>query len=293
MSSITVGALTASDDVTVQIAIDEGFFKQQGLNVKVVTMGSTNDATSGLLSHTLDFTTENYVGMFNAEHLVPNLNLRIVADNAQSSPGLYVMMVQKNSTITSLAQLKGKKVAFPALGFNFGSMAADIQLAPYHLSSASFTTVPLPFSDAQQALARGEVDAAFTTEPFVTIAKTVAGDRVLADMMGGPLASFPVSCWATTASFAASDPRTVAAFQRAMVRAVQLAAANPALVRRELVKFIPTMKPAIAQVIILPTFHPVLTLARMQLVASEMERLGALPKGFDVTSMFYPPAASA
>jgi NitT/TauT family transport system substrate-binding protein len=289
LTNITVGVLSASDDVTVQIAQDQGFFKEEGLTVKAVTLPSTNSATTGLLSHTLDFTTENYVGMFAQEHLVPNLNLRVVADNTQASPDLYVLMVPKTSKITSLAQLKGKKVAFPALGFNFGSMAADMLMAPYHLSSTDFTTVPLPFSDAEEALSRGEVDAAFTTEPFITISEESAGDRVLEDMLSGPLAGFPVSCWATTASFVQKYPKTVAAFQRAMVKAVRLAASNTTLVRQELTKLIPTMKPAIASVINLPTFNYTLTLARMERVADVMERLGALPSGFDVQSMFYPP----
>lgn len=293
LGNVTVGILTASDDVTVQIAQDEGLFRQEGLNVKVVRMNSTNDASTGLLSHTLDFTTENYVGMFTEEKLVPNLNLRIVADNTQASPDLYVLMVPKTSKLSSLAQLKGRKVAFPALGFNFGSMSADLLMAPYHLTSSAFTTVPLPFSDAQQALARGEVDAAFTTEPFITISEESSGDRVLEDMLSGPLAGFPVSCWATTASFLQKNPKTVAAFQRAMVKAVRLAASNATLVRQELPKFILTMKPAIAKVITLPTFNTTLTLARMQRVADVMIRLGALPAGFDVKSMFFPPPAGS
>ena len=84
---------------------------------------------------------------------MPNLNLRIVADNSQTSPDLYVLLVPKNSPLTSIAQLKGKKVGFPAPGFNFGSMAADILMKPYNESSADFTTVVLPFSAAPQALA--------------------------------------------------------------------------------------------------------------------------------------------
>lgn len=293
LSNITVGVLTASDDVTVQIAQDQGFFKQEGLNVKVQIMGSTNDSSTGLLSHTLDFTTENYVGMFEQQLHVPNLNLRIVADNAQASPNLYVLMVAKNSKITSLAQLEGKKVAFPAKGFNYGSMTADILMQPYHMSSSSFTTVALPFPAAPQAIASGTVDAAFTTEPFITIMESSSGARILQDMLSGPLAGFPVSCWATTASFVQKYPKTVAAFQRAMVKAVRLAASNSQLVRQELPKFIKTMKPAMANVITLPAFNTTLTLARLERVANVMERLGALPKGFDVKSMFYPPPAGS
>jgi NitT/TauT family transport system substrate-binding protein len=294
LSSITIGALPSADSVTLQIAEDKGFFKQQGLtNIKIITETTTNAGTQGLLSHTMDFTGENYVGMFAAEQAVPNLNLRIVADNSQTSPGLYVLLVQKDSAITSIAQLKGKKVGFPAPGFNFGSMAADIQMKPYNESSADFTTVVLPFSDALTALKAHQVDAIFTTEPFITTSEAAAGDRVLTDLLGGPLAGFPTACWGTNAAFVQKYPKTVAAFQRAMTEATQVAASNSAYVRSELPKWIPTMKPQIANVITLPTYNTTLTLARMQRVASVIEGLGHLPATFDVKSMFYPPAGSA
>jgi len=215
-----------------------------------------------------------------------------VADDGQSSPNLWVMLVPKDSKLTSLAQLKGKKVGFPAPGFNFGSMAADILMAPYHMSSKDFTTVVEPFSSAQQALATHQVDAIFTTEPFITVSEAATGDRVLEDMLSGPLAGFPTSCWGTTASFVQQNPKTVAAFQRAMTQASQVAATDTAYVRSELPKFIPGMKSTIANVITLPTYNTTLTLARMQRVADVMIRLGQLPKDFDVKSMFYPPAAS-
>src|SRR3984957_20981533 len=77
LSNITIGVLPSADSVTVQIAEDKGFFKQQGLNVKVVTETTTNAGSAGLLSHTMDFTSENYVGMFSQEKAIPGLNLRI------------------------------------------------------------------------------------------------------------------------------------------------------------------------------------------------------------------------
>jgi len=292
LSTITVGVLLGSDGVTIQIAQDKGFFKQEGLTVKTVVLPTTNAATTGLLSHTLDFSTENYVGMFAQEKAVPGLNLRIVADNDQATPNLYALMVAKNSPITSLADLKGKKVSFPAKGFNYGSMATNIQLQPYHLSSDNFTTVALPFSAAPQAVATGTIDAAFTTEPFITIMES-SGARELVDLLSGPLAGFPVACWGTTASFVAKNPKTVAAFQRAMAKAVRLAATDTPLVRQELPKFVTTMKPQMASVITLPAFNSTLTLARMQRVADVMIRLGALPANFDVKAMFYPPPTGA
>ena len=66
LSTITIGAVLSADTVTLQIAKDKGFFKQQGLNVKIVPEASTNATAAGLLSHTMDFGDQNYIGMLNA-----------------------------------------------------------------------------------------------------------------------------------------------------------------------------------------------------------------------------------
>jgi NitT/TauT family transport system substrate-binding protein len=292
LTNITVGVLSDADAVTAQIAIDEGFFKQEGLSVHLIVMSTTNQATTGLLSHTMDFSLENYVGMFQQENAVHSLNLRVVADNDQGTRDLNVLMVAKNSPITSLSQLRGKKVSYPAPGLNLGSLTTDVLLQPYHMTTGDFTTVVVPFPDDPQALARGEVDVAYTTEPFVTIMKE-NGARVLADTLSGPLAGFPVTCWATDAAFVGRYPKTVAAFQAAMVKATRLAASDTPLVRQELPKFIKTMNPKLASVIALPAFNSTLSLARMQRVVNTMIRLGGLPANFNVNVMYDPPSAAA
>jgi NitT/TauT family transport system substrate-binding protein len=292
LSTITIGTLRSADTTTIQIAEDKGFFKQQGLNVKLITETTTNQTATGLLSHTMDFGDQNYIGMLEQEQTVPGLNQRVVADDTQASSANDVLLVGKNSKITSLAQLKGKKVAIPAPGINFGAVALDVLMKPYEMTSADYTTVVVPFANAQQALARDEVDAAFMIEPFITIAEAAAGDRVLVDLTSGAMSSFPITCWVTSASFTQKYPKTVAAFQRAMGQALQVAASNPSYVRSELTKFLPTMKPAIAKVISLPTFNTTLSLTRLERVADVMEQVGALPKNFDVKPMYDPLAGT-
>jgi NitT/TauT family transport system substrate-binding protein len=292
LTSITVGVLSDADAIPAQIAIDEGFFKQEGLSVHLIVLTTTNQATPALLSHTLDFSIENYVGMFQQENTVHSLNLRVVADNDQGTPGLNDLMVAKDSPITSLSQLRGKKVGYPAPGLNLGALSTDVLLQPYHLTTGDFTTVVVPFPDDPQAIARGEVDVAYTTEPFVTIMKE-NGARVLADTLSGPLAGFPVTCWATDAAFVAKYPKTVAAFQAAIQKATRLAASDTPLVRQELPKFIKTMSPKLASVITLPDFNSTLSLARMQRVVNTMIEIGGLPANFDVNVMYDPPSATS
>ncbi len=286
MTNVKVGILSASDDAPVIIAIKNGYFKQQGLNVSYTIMPATNASTALLQSHTVQFAVMNYVGMFQQEKAFPNLNLRIIADNSQTSPGLFDFMVSKNSKIKSLADLKGKKLSVPSAGvFSFPQLSLDILGKPYGINASSVTNVALPFSAAPAALASGKVDVAFTTEPFVTIMEQATGAKVLVDMLSGPLAGFPVSAWGTTEYYTKNDPKTVAAFARAMQQAERVAAANPQAVRQALPAYIPTMKPAMASVIVLPTFNTSLSLARMQRVANAMESLGQLPADFVKTEV--------
>ncbi|MDX6341753.1 MAG: NitT/TauT family transport system substrate-binding protein [Trebonia sp.] len=293
LSTITIGAVLSADTVTLQIAEDKGFFKQQGLNVKIIPEATTNATATGLLSHTMDFGDQNYIGMLEQEKTVPGLNQRVVADDTQASMDNDVLIVGKNSKLTSIAQLKGKKVSVPALGTNFAAVALDVLMKPYAMTSTDYTTVVVPFANAAQALARNEVDAAFVIEPFITTAEAAAGDRVLVDMTTGAMSAFPVTCWVTSASFAQQNPKTVAAFQRAMASALQVAATNPSYVRSELPKLIPTMKPTIANVINLPTYNTTLSLTRLERVADVMKQVGALPQNFDVKPMYDPLAGSA
>jgi NitT/TauT family transport system substrate-binding protein len=281
MTNVTVGYLSSSDDAPLFIAIKDGFFKQQGLNVTPKLMPSTNASTELLQSHTAQFAVMNYVGMFQQETAFPTLNLRIIADNAQASPGLFDFMVAKNSKITSLADLKGAKLSVPSAGvFSFPQLSLDVLGKPYGVSANSVTDVGLPFSSAPAALASGKVDVAFTTEPFITIMEQSSGAKVLVDMLSGPLAGFPVSAWGTTSYYTQHDPKTVAAFARGIEAAERIAASNPQAVRQILPTFITTLKPALASVIVIPTFNTTLSLSRMQRVADEMETLGQLKPSF-------------
>jgi NitT/TauT family transport system substrate-binding protein len=292
LTNITLGVLAIPDAVVVQIAQDDGIFKQEGFNsVKVIDLPQLVTSDTSLLSHTADFVAENYVSMFLQQKNVPDLNLRIVADMAQSTPNLFDIMVPKNSKLTSLSQLKGKKVACPSPAISFCQLGLDLLLKPYGIPLSDLTIVPIPFAQVPAALSSNTIDAAFETEPFITILES-KGARSLQDVMTGPLAGAPQSCWGVQESFIQKYPKTVAAFQKAMSKAAGIADSNPALVRQELPKLIHTLTPKLASVIALPTWNTTLSLARMERVADIMEEFGALPKNFDVQQMYVPQPAA-
>jgi len=284
LTSITVPALEIPDAITLTIAKDDGFFKQQGLNVTIKPVAASDNLVPALLAHTYGITSENYVGMYEEESQTPQLGLRVIADDLQAAPGVFEIMVPKGSPITSVGGLAGKTIAFPGVGASIGSLSTDVLLNAYHLSPTSYKAIPVAFPDMPAGMAKHEFDAAWVTEPFITIMEA-AGAHPLADVMTGPMDNFPISCWATTAWFAQKYPKTVAAFTRAIDEAQQVAASDQPLVRKLLPSYIQGLQPQIANVMALGTYNTTLSLTRMERVADVMEEYNQLPKGFNVSSM--------
>jgi NitT/TauT family transport system substrate-binding protein len=130
------------------------------------------------------------------------------------------------------------------------------------------------------ALAEGKVDAAWVTEPFVTVAEE-AGAHVLAYTYSGALKNFPIGPWATTSSFAEKNPTVVKEFTAAITKAQQLAASDPALLRKEEPIWIPTLQSKIADVMAQGTYDSTVNLTSLQRVADVMENYGFLSSSFN------------
>src|ERR1700677_4488252 len=145
LTHITVAGLSIPDAAPLYIAQKDGFFKQQGLTVTIETIPASSNTTPALLAHTLDFTTENYVGMYLQELQTPALNLKVVADDLQAAPNVFGLMVPTGSKITSPTQLAGKTIALPGLGNSIGTLSVDALLRAYHVKFNDYTPVAVAF----------------------------------------------------------------------------------------------------------------------------------------------------
>jgi NitT/TauT family transport system substrate-binding protein len=284
LTTVTVAAPNIASAVPLQIALDKGLFKAEGLNVKVEIVANSNATTAPLLAGTLDFTSENWVGMYIQEMTNPKLGLKVIADNFQATDNIAAIVVPKGSKITSVKQLAGKNIALPGKGTSIGPLSVDVLLNSYGVkataASPQYKTVVTPFPDMPAVLAQGKVDAAWVTEPFVTVAEE-AGAHVLAYTYNGALKNFPIGPWATTESFADKNPQAVKEFTAAITKAQQMAASDPALVRTEEPVWIKTLKPAIANVMAQGTYDSTVNLTSLQRVADVMEDYGFLPASFN------------
>jgi NitT/TauT family transport system substrate-binding protein len=288
LSTVNLYTVDTPDTAPFWLAEKEGYFKQEGLNVKVVYVQGSGAAIPDIAAHTADFVQLNYVTAFAAEAKDPNLGIKIIADDEQAAPNTNILVVPKDSKITSVAQLAGKKIAFPSASLDIGMLALDEQLRGYGVKPSDYTPEPLSFADMLAPLARGEVDAAFSIQPFITIMESKIGAKPLTDLMSGPTAGEEVTGWFTDSAFAQKYPKTVAAFQTAIEKGQQLAASDTEAVRQLLPANIKGASASISNMEALQTYNTTISVTRLQRLVDLMQEFGYLPKTFNVSSMIVP-----
>ncbi len=97
-------------------------------------------------------------------------------------PALEAVLLPASSTVRSVADLKGRKVAYNK-GSNVQYFLAKL-LEKNGLKYTDVQHVHLPPADARAAFEKGSVDAWVIWDPFLAAAEVTLGARVLADAQG-------------------------------------------------------------------------------------------------------------
>jgi NitT/TauT family transport system substrate-binding protein len=280
---LTVAALPIVDDAPLFLAIKKGYFRQQGLTVtpKIITQSTL--ALPDLLHGSVDIVGGgNYVSYMEGQ-ASGTFKLKILVAGTECKAGSFGVLALPSSGITSPAKLAGKTIAVN-LTNNIQTLTANAALKAAGVSPGSVKYVVIPFPDMAAALKAGRVSAISVVEPFLSGAEQALGAKLVLSQCSGSLASFPLSGYFTTAAWAQQNPRTAAAFQRAMDKAQAYADANPAAVRQVLPTYT-KVTAAAAQHLVLNSFPATVSAADLQRVASLMHTGGVLKSAFSVQPM--------
>lgn len=197
---VTMGFVPVSIFAPVFIAKEKGYFAEQGLNVDLQPLPGGSDMVALTATGKFD------VGIggagpafFNA--IAAGLPIKVIAPgHAEGNPVATPLMISKKScesgAITSVADLKGKKVSVNARGATEYWLSQALSTAGLTLDDIDLQT--LAFPDAVAALASGAIDAAMVGEPLATAAEQQGvAVRLLSD--------FPVQNIQPTVIFANND----------------------------------------------------------------------------------------
>lgn len=149
--------------------------KAQGIQVKWVEFPAGPQLLEGLNVGSVVFGESGEAPPIFAQAASPNL---VYVANQPVAPNAEALIVQKNSPIQSIQDLKGKRVALNK-GSNVHYLLLKL-LEKNQLTLQDIQVVYLPPADARAAFEKGAVDAWVIWDPFFAAAEQQIGARVLA-----------------------------------------------------------------------------------------------------------------
>lgn len=284
-STIRVGALPITDHAPLYLAQEAGYFKREGLNVEIVNASDGTAALNSMIGGDYDITYSSYVPFFQAQ-AKGIASLKIVADCASAAPKTNMIMTYPGSSVKNPSDLEDATLGISAAG-TISELLVKVALRAHGVDSDQPDYTPISFPNMPAALQQQRVDAAMLTEPFVTLAARSSGAVPILDVSTGPAEDLPLSGYGATEQFVTENPKTVAAFQRAMETATA-EAQDRSKIEPLLPKFA-KVDPETASIVGLLNMHSRADATRLQRVPRLMKEFGFTDKDVDVKAMIVEP----
>lgn len=290
LTKIKVAVLPTMDVVPLYLAMDAGYFKQEGLEVEPVTAASGADCVAKLASGEVQVAFSSWTPFVVARS--KNVaDIKLVADATTAAPNYAVVAVAANSPITGIKDLPGKRVAITARG-TISHLLVQAQLKANGLDPNGVQYIEMGFPQMAPALSAGQIDAAFLVEPFLTSAMKTTNARPLFDTLTGPTADLPLTGYGAKADYVNGNKSAVEAFQRALKKATTDAQNDARSSRSKvdpILQKVGKVDADVAHKAALTEFTSSLDPTRLQRVVDLMVEFKALDKGFPVSEMIAGP----
>lgn len=173
--SLNVGALPFLSNSILQIAQDEGYFAEEGLDVKLIVQQSSNEFIPLLLKGELDVATPALTaGFFNAVANGGTIKLVLPLTNFTVQDCASIGVIARRSdidagTFAMLSQWQGAKVTVPPAGAQaLPGYIIDTALRQDGLTLQDVQIVPIDLPVQAEALASGQTDLIYAVEPWIT-----------------------------------------------------------------------------------------------------------------------------
>jgi NitT/TauT family transport system substrate-binding protein len=222
---IAVGGKASFYYLPLTIAEQLGYFREEGLNVKIsdfaggstalqAVVGGSADVVSGAYEHVINLQAKKQIfTAFVLQGRAPQIAVGIAASRAES--------------YRSPRDLKGLKIGVSAPGSST-NMVVNYLLGREGLKPSDVSIIGVgTAAGAVAAFRAGQIDAISNIEPVMTRLEQAGGIRIIADartmkgteqIFGGPM---PAACLYAPAEFIQRNPVTTQALANAIVRADQ------------------------------------------------------------------------
>jgi NitT/TauT family transport system substrate-binding protein len=214
--TITIGVMPDVESIPFLLAEKNGYFKKEGVNVKLEHFTSAKDRDSALQSGQLDGVITDVLAVVFANE--GGIGLKIISP----TDGNIELLAGKNSGIRSIQDLKGKSIGMSTntiMEYSADKMLEAGQLSPEEVKKVAIPPLPTRLEMVQG----GKIDAAILPEPLAGLA-VKNGARILnsTDRMGNKAGAI-----AFTAQSLQQSPAEIKAVFRAYNDAVDYMSREP------------------------------------------------------------------
>ena len=287
---VTIGHLVVVPSLPTYVAMEKGFFTQQGLDVELVPFQSGTDIIDALIAGRIDANCMSAITghWFAAQGAPDKFKIFLVYAADSTVDNTMVVVVKKDSPLKSLKDLKGKKVGtFP--GATSVALAKAIIRTQMDPATVIFTELPPP--NMVQALAAGQIDAFFTPEPMGMMAVSQGIGRYLIKSpctLLGLKKGIVGGAFSFSAKFLQEKPQLAKKVQAAIEKGADYIKTNEQESRGYLAKYTQLPPPVAAQI----PFEKWIKIKDLdkkapQLYFEVLYKEGAYQKKIDTTKLYY------
>jgi NitT/TauT family transport system substrate-binding protein len=283
-SQITVGVIPIADVAPVYLGIDKGFFRQEGLDVKLQPIEGGAAVIPAVAKGDVQFAFGNAVSLAFAQQR--GLDFQYVTEGVQggstAKDSTNGLIVHKDSDIRAPQDLAGKTFAVNTLN-SLGEVTIKSALEKEGVDISNLKFVEVPFPDMIPALERRQFDVAWTTEPFISGA-LAAGHRKILDPMVATHPRLTLAAYFAEAGFIEQNSEVVAKFKRAMNRSLDYAAAHEQEAR-EAIRRNTEIPPEVVARMPLPHWTSELNAESIRVLLRQCEKYGYFDAEIDIEAI--------
>jgi NitT/TauT family transport system substrate-binding protein len=174
-ATVRVGVLAILAEAGMYIALEKGYFQEEGLTAEFITFDTGAKAIPALATSQADASGGAFSpGFVNAVQRGVDVKMASSLSSYEQGYNAGYFMVRKDlaesGAIRDWADLRGRSIAIPPGRPTVGDYTIARGLALGGLKLGDVNIVELPFPDMLPAFGNGNLDAAHTSEPFSTLA---------------------------------------------------------------------------------------------------------------------------
>lgn len=234
---IIIGCTATTDCASAAVAVDEGIFARNGLEVQLLLIGLNSTIPAGLLSDSIQIGGPTPSVFLQA--VDGGLDLVAISgasSTAAATADTAAVAARSGVTIAAPADFAGKKIGVPGIGA-FLQVLFTQYLIENDVDPGSVDLVEVTFPTMNDVLASGAVDAVVTAEPVLSRIVKAGTGSVVANFLEDLPERRPQILYASTREWADANPEALAAFRKSIEEASAIVNEDVDLARASVSKF--------------------------------------------------------